>query len=298
MLRIGSRGLNVKKLQRHLKVLAGVNLYQDGIFGRRTLQALNNYQEITKIPRTNSATREVLELIEKLVTPLFKIWIDAGHGGKYKRGNSLIYVTSPSKQYYHHGKQYHSGGWFWEGVENRIIADAAYDALVELGYNPYKIYHDVYDTALSTRAKIVRDDVEAGKFGWMHSFHTNAISTDNPKHILERTTGYCLFTTRGQNISDEVGQIAYDEIKNIHKDWRILKRDDDGDDDWEADFKILRETDLKSVRSVVASTLEEYGFMTSSKDCDKIFATRQLRLQAFVNTTKRVYNHMVNYNYA
>ena len=63
-------------------------------------------------------------------TKEFLVFVDGGHGGEDPETGEY---TTPGKRFYHEGCQLHKGGWYYEGVENRIVAKRFMELLKEHG---------------------------------------------------------------------------------------------------------------------------------------------------------------------
>ena len=229
--------------------------------------------------------------------------------GDDEHGNHMTPI-SVGKRYTHVGREMHDGkGEFREGVENRIVVNKVAELLTKRCI-PYVIISDpVKDTPLGERALKMKRLAQSGYFGYLHSFHSNAadfyIRDKQGKAIRKRTKaeldaiqGYCVFTTRGQNISDIIAEIHYKLVeKNFKGKWRLRPNAySDGDNDQEADFYILRHTDLKSATPTFGAILEEWGFYTSEQDSDFIMQTRDIRAEIAALTAQNTFNFMVKYD--
>jgi N-acetylmuramoyl-L-alanine amidase len=121
----------------------------------------------------------------------------------------------------------------------------------------------------------------------MHSFHSNAIAETNSPAKLESTDGFMVFTTKGNTLSDEIATQHFKHVQANVLDWNLRTERIDGDNDFEANFQVIRETDLKEFNKFGA-ILDEWGFHTSGKDCEKIMSTRTQRVKACLETAKWV----------
>ena len=92
------------------------------------------------------------------------------------------------------------------------------------------------------------------------SVHVNAVSSDGKWH---NATGWCAYTTVGQNNSDKLADCMYDAAEEVLKPFNKKFRTDksDGDRDQEANFWILKKSDIPC-------TLTENFFMDSESDVD------------------------------
>jgi len=299
VLQKGSRGNAVTKLQHKLNRL-GYNLVADGIFGSGTTRAVRVFQGNRGLivdGIVGSATMNAIDVdlsklkngYQQLGQGRFAVFVDAGHGGLDKNGR---YLTA-GKRAYHEGLKLHSGGDYYEGLENRIIAESVIAALTDLGVQCIRTYHPYKDTPLSKRTELVRDWLDQGFSGYLHSFHSNAISSKNTQRKLESTQGFMCFSGLGNTFSDEIASRHYDNAQSLVPEWNYRKDMSDGDVDYEVNFQILRETDLARFPKFGA-ILEEWGFHTSRTDVQFIIASREQRIEAAVKTALWVRDHMNN----
>lgn len=309
MFKVGVINNNVKKLQTHLNVLNEDNLIVDGHFGNITKRSVNIFQEKYGFKTDGVLTVDELDFLEEVMSQRFIVCIGAGHGGNDEDGNHMTPISN-GKRYTHKGTLMHDGnGEFREGVENRIVVDKVCKLLDEECINYRKIHHDIYDTPLRQRIVEINRLKSAGFFGYLHSFHSNAadlyVRDKNNKPIRKKTKseldairGYSVFTTRGQNISDIIADEHFKLVNRALPNWRMRPNTYiDGDLDWEADFYILRNTDLKKASPVFAAILEEWGFYTSEPDSEFIMNSRDIRAKCAVDLAKKVYKLMVKYDY-
>ena len=292
-LRQGSTGQSVRDLQRKLNTVLDANLVVDGQFGPATTRAVRMYQtSIDELvvdgvvgPQTMASINRVYakkaDRYQGLGKGQFVIFGDAGHGGLDHRG---VYVT-PGKRARHDGKDY------YEGVENRLAAEAFIQAATKAGYHCIRTYHPYKDTPLYIRANTVKEWLDQDCSGYLHSFHSNAISSDNTPEVLEATRGYMVFTGLGNNLSDQIAKQHLEHIKEeTAGEW--VYRDNRGacGPDHDKNFQILRQTDL-SQYPFFGAILSEYGFHTSKSDVDFITSKegRWARTQASLRTAKWVH---------
>lgn len=297
----GHKGDNVKKVQRYLGKVLNTRVSVDGIFGSKTEAAVFSFQRIASLETTGKVDDTTFMRLERMYNELFiknnpavslggkrfVVFVDAGHGGVDDAGN---YVT-PGKRAYHSGENFHDGGHYYEGYENRLIAEAFIEACAKEGIMCVRTYHPVKDTSLRERAAMVRDYLQRGYVGYLHSFHSNAISSSNSAEKLLNTTGFGVYTTYGNNLSDKIADEHFKNVKaQFGTNWNYRPKLDKGekekDSDREANFYILKYTDLEDFESFFGSILEEFGFHTSRKDTRFITdsETRKKRVKAAVNT--------------
>ena len=294
---------NIKELQTKLNKVLNLNLLVDGHYGSLTKNAVKTFQQKYKlyvdgIAGNNTLNRLNIEYNKILKASLltlnknrFVIFVDAGHGGIDKNGN---YVTS-GKRSYHENLALHDNSNYYEGFENRVVAESFIEECTKKGVMCIRLYHPYKDTPLSKRTELVRSWLDQGYYGYLHSFHSNAISSNNSKWKLENTRGFMVFSTIGNNLSDKIATQHYNNVKKVigSDAWMYRKQDyKDGDVDFEVNFQILRETNLYEYTRFGA-ILEEWGFHTSSKDCQFILNTRKERVEAALMTASWVKNKLL-----
>jgi len=295
-MKLGTSGNKVKHLQRKLNKILRIQVKVDGIFGIGTMNAVKKLQKQYGLTidgivgaQTNREINKQYNILmdsSDMVTfqkPRFVVFVDAGHGGINDLGR---YVTA-GKQAYHEGTDLHQNGHYYEGYENRIVSEMFIEQMTKEGIQTIRIYHPVDDTPLSERTRLVNSYLKRGYFGYLMSFHSNAISSSNSKQKLESTRGFCVFSTRGNTLSDKIAEKHFSTVFANVKDWKLRTQTrQDGDSDFEANFQILRQTD-KNLKNFGA-ILEEWGFHTSKIDTEFIIDSRNLRVSCAVKTAKKV----------
>lgn len=297
IMRYGQKGGNVKMLQQRLGKILNRSLSIDGNFGYSTEKAVKKFQKLYGLTidgvvglntfgKINEVYEELFITNSKLLTfgkRRFVIFVDAGHGGIDDNGN---YTTGAGKRAYNEGLELHERGHYYEGYENRIIAEAFIEECTKVGIQCIRLYHPFKDTSLNERVDIVVSWLRRGYFGYLHSFHSNAISKTNSLQKLLNTRGFMVFTTRKNNLSDVIAEKHMESVKEeVGDDWVYRSDMSDGDVDYEANLFILRKTDLEEFEDF-ASLLEEWGFHTSRVDCEFIVkpSTREKRVKAALKT--------------
>ena len=191
---------------------------------------------------------------------------------------------------YHPNISAHDGnGTFYEGHENRIIANRIYIEALKLGVRALKTYDIHLDTSLYKRSLIVQSWTLAGYSVFNHSLHSNAGPFGNNEDI----TGFSVFTTVGNNTSDLFAQWHFDHSRDEFGSGWVWRGDtSDLDSDYEANFAILKWTE--NIKLKCYSILEEFGFFTSSVDVEFITSeeTRSRRVNVAIRTLFRVYDYI------
>jgi len=305
-MRKGQTGSNVKDLQYKLKKVLNRNISVDGEYGNTTKQAVWDFQGLYNLYVDGIAGEKTIAVLNRAYNALHKensnllnfgkkrfvVFVDAGHGGINDNGN---YTTS-GKRAYHSGHQLHERGHYYEGYENRVVAEAFIEACMDIGIMCIRTYHPHKDTSLSHRTDLIRSYLRRGYYGYMHSFHSNAIASSNSVSKMEATKGYMVFNTRGDTFSDDIATAHYEHVKDEIgvNEWNFRTQEyNDGDIDFEANFQMLRETDLNEFKDFGA-ILDEWGFHTSSADCQFIIDSREERVKACLKTAQWVRQQLNN----
>jgi N-acetylmuramoyl-L-alanine amidase len=294
----GDKGNKVKNLQRKLNKIMSVALVVDGHFGQDTHLIVLRFQEQNNLTQDGIVGRVTMSAINNQYLQImessnlmtfgknrFVVFVDAGHGGIDDSGR---YTTS-GKRAYHDGVELHDNGNYYEGFENRIVAEQFIQELTSEGIQSVRVYHPYVDTSLSVRTRLVNDYLNRGYYGFLLSFHSNAISSSNSPEKLENTTGFCVYTTKGDTLSDKIAEIHFKNVFDNFTDWNLrTQQRDDSDSDFEANFQVLRQTDTEQNSGRFGAILEEFGFHTSKKDTEFIIANRDKRVHCAVLTAKKV----------
>ncbi|WP_197043787.1 peptidoglycan-binding protein [Aureispira sp. CCB-QB1] len=293
--------VEVKNLQYKLRKVLRISLSVDGILGPSTEGAIRKFQRLNNLVIDGIAGHNTLKRLRHVYIELFidnssllhfgkqrfVVFVDAGHGGIDNKGK---YVT-PGKRAYHQEEEMHERGHYYEGFENRLITEAFIEACTDAGIMCVRTYHPYKDTSLSDRAEIIRSWLRRGYCGYLHSFHSNAISSSNSAAKLDATRGFMVFNTRGDNFSDQIATKHFEHVKQTigADNWNYRTQTKDGDVDFEVNFQILRETDLQEFMWFGA-ILEEWGFHTSKTDAQSIInpENRKKRVQAALKTAQWV----------
>lgn len=269
-----------------------------GIADGTTMFLLNKFQQERGLvvdgicgPRTWEI---LLAATEKL--PKFMVSIHGGHGGYNPYTKNYDTLPSTGKRYHHKGlsviDNHSTDGWFYEGIENRLIANSVADRLRRVGvfvlvtHHPYLCDYG----KLSMHATQTKPYIEAGFTGYTHAFHSNAIG-DTDYQKMESTVGGYVFTTEGLTLSDTVSAIHLQHWVKEFGDWVRLKGKGKVTEssDMEANFQVIRDVEKLGGKKFGA-ILEEFGFFTSAKDVVFITnpETRAKRVECAVQTALAV----------
>jgi len=301
-MRLGDNGKHVKELQYKLRKVLNRNILLDGDFGKITERHVKSFQALNRLTQDGIVGKYTMAVLDKTYEALFLnnskllnfgkrrfvVFVDAGHGGIDDKGLS----TTSGKRANHPNALLHQDGHYYEGFENRLMTEAFIEACTDAGIMCIRTYHPEKDTSLSQRTELIRSYLRRGYYGYMHSFHSNAIASSNSKEKLEATKGFMVFNTRGDTFSDKIADQHFDNVKSTigRNNWTFREQNKkDGDADFEVNFQILRETDLREF-VWFGAILDEWGFHTSKGDCEFITDpnNRIKRVQACLQTAKWV----------
>ncbi len=180
----------------------------------------------------------------------FCVFLDAGHGGIDPEGN----YTTAGKRYQHDSGEFHSGGWFYEGVFNRRLMSAVMEKLDRLGILYIKVYHDYLDFPLEYRVNQANWYYRNFKRGIFVSAHANASGVN--------ARGFEIYTSPGVTTSDRIANYMWQNVEDLLGN-RIRMRTDlsDGDYDKEARFYVL-------TRTLMPAILIEHLFFDNLQDAE------------------------------
>jgi len=172
--------------------------------------------------------------------------IDSGHGGML----SGAYQTAPAKMH-----NFGNGLIAYEGVNNRLVKDLVLKHGTNAGIKLIDVCPTVLDLSLDIRVKYV--NLLAQNYGanncLLISLHSNAGGG----------TGFEIFTTRGQNLSDKYATLFFQRFKTTFPNIKLRSDFADGDPDKEADFYIQKNT-------ICPSILLEWLFFDNAQDYEII----------------------------
>jgi N-acetylmuramoyl-L-alanine amidase len=196
--------------------------------------------------------------------------IDAGHGGIDENGN---YKTAGKRykflNYLVNGEPF----TVYEGDVNRKIANKLIGLLKVNGINYYYINqnNEIPDISLPDRVKMANDFYTTNKNSYILSIHCNTAGDENEGNG-SIAKGFEIFTSRGQNQSDELATIAAKWYKKDFPDSKFRQEMEDGDPDKEANFFVLRNTNCPAflIENLFYDNLEEAKFLASDEGQTRI----------------------------
>ena len=191
-----------------------------------------------------------------------KILIDNGHGENTQ------------------GKRSPDGS-FREYAYAREIAEAVTNELKSLGYDAERIVTELTDISLSERVNRVNKYCDKlGKNNvLLVSIHCNAASNGE----WSKARGWCAYTSKGKTKSDILAEHIYAEAEKQFVGHKIRMDKQDGDKDWEENFKVIYETKCIAV-------LTENFFMDNKEDVAYLMSEEGKK--AIINTHV---NGIINY---
>jgi len=178
------------------------------------------------------------------------IFVDAGHGGINPVTGEYATAPEDGKKYRHGNKGYHGGGWFYEGVSNRLIARRFMAAAFAAGFHCIPVYHPWIDTPLQTRTDLANQiEADLNINSIFISFHSNAF-----KGI---SRGFNVFhyptSSKGKQLANKVNAyVAPYFAKNGSQRAENVQT---------ASFHVLKHTNMPAI-------LLEHGFFDQEKDAD------------------------------
>lgn len=176
---------------------------------------------------------------------------DPGHGG-------LI-----NGQYQTPGKRspkFEDGSVLYEGVNNRDNVNRIMNALKKLDIDCIDIVNSNVDISLTERVNRANKLHPTRKCIYI-SIHSDA---NGDGKLWDQASGISVYTSPGQTTSDKFAQIWIDELQLQFGETVKWRKDSaDGDEDKEAHFYVLKETNMPAV-------LGELGFHTNKEQARRM----------------------------
>lgn len=191
---------------------------------------------------------------------------------------------------------------FYEYKFNREIVDMLAKKLSEHGIEVFittdKNRDGDIDVSLTTRATRAWNKIKSsGKKGIFISIHANA---NGKGSAWDKAKGWSAYTTKGQNISDQLADYFYDEAEKIFDGKKLKIRTDksDNDRDWEENFTVIfkmEQFSAKNGKPTVPSVLTENFFYSNLDDCKYLCSNKgkedivKLHFQAILGFVENVF---------
>ena len=191
---------------------------------------------------------------------------------------------------------------FYEYKFNREIVDMLAKKLSEQGIEVFittdKNRDGDIDVSLTTRATRAWNAIKAsGKKGIFVSVHANA---NGKGSAWDKAKGWSTYTSKGQNISDQLADYFYDEAEKIFDGKKLKIRTDksDNDRDWEENFTVIfkmEQFSTKNGKPTVPSVLTENFFYSNVDDCKYLCSDKgkesivKLHFQAILSFVENVF---------
>ena len=204
------------------------------------------------------------------------ILIDAGHGGI--NPSTGEYVTSGKRS-----PMLPDGSVFYEGVNNRVIANMIHAELKEQGFESMLLVNTWQDVSLGWRVRKANKITKEHPNTILISIHSDAFG-DGKKWTSP--SGISAFTSKGETKSDKYATIFLEKMFNHFNGIAKFRTDyyRDNDPDKEADFYILRKTKCPAI-------LFELGFHTNLEELQRMMTEdwKQRVVKSIVEGFKEIY---------
>ena len=246
VLKKGSKGVEVKELQKLLKITV------DGDFGPATELAVMKFQgqKGLKVDGIVGAkTWEKLKYSNTSPTKGGYVWIlDNGHGGIIDG----VYQTSGKRS-----PKWEDGSQLFEGEFNRAVVKRIIKLCEKAGIECINLVDTEKDLSLRWRTDKANDiyrerQQSDGKKCIYVSVHANGFNK-------ESAHGWSVYTTVGETKSDKIAQVLHEKAKAEFPTHKMRMDTRDGDADKESNFWVLRKV-------VMPAILSENFFMTNREE--------------------------------
>lgn len=191
---------------------------------------------------------------------------------------------------------------FYEYKFNREICNLLHDMLIEQGIEVFITTDENKDSdidiSLTTRATRAWNKIKAsGKKGIFVSVHANA---NGKGSAWDKAKGWSVYTTKGNNISDQLADYFYDEAEKMFDGKKLKIRTDksDNDRDWEENFTVIfkmEQFSTKNGKPTVPAVLTENFFYSNIDDCKYLCSDKgketivKLHFQAILSFAEKVF---------
>lgn len=206
----------------------------------------------------------------------FCVFLDAGHGGISPLSGGYISLTN-GKKFTHKEGTFHDGTTFYEGVFNRQLAAKLEKELLDIGIRVVHVYHEYMDTSLENRVLLANKYNHVVKQGIFVSIHANA-SLDGTAR------GFSVFTTKEKSKGDIIADFIWEQVKLDMPEFKMREDRSDGDHDYEAQFYVLRKTDMPAVliETLFFDNYEDAKMLMDGNIQQRVAASIAKALQRFI----------------
>ena len=212
-------------------------------------------------PKKDNVAQAVLQKEPRFINLI--VCLDPGHA-----------ISTPGKRSPYSACKVEPALDFYEYKFNREIVDMLAKKLSEQGIEVFittdKNRDGDIDVSLTTRATRAWNKIKAsGKKGIFVSVHANA---NGKGSAWDKAKGLSVYTTKGNNISDQLADCFYDEAEKLFDGKKLKIRTDksDNDRDWEENFTVIfkmEQFSTKNGKPAVPSVLTENFFYSNVDDC-------------------------------
>lgn len=191
---------------------------------------------------------------------------------------------------------------FYEYKFNREICGVLHDMLIKQGIDVFITTDENrdgdIDVSLTTRATRAWNAIKtSGKKGIFVSVHANA---NGKGSAWDNAKGWSAYTTKGNNISDQLADYFYDEAEKLFdgKKLKIRTNKSDNDRDWEENFTVIfkmEQFSTKNGKPTVPAVLTENFFYSNADDCKYLCSNKgkedivKLHFQAILSFAENVF---------
>lgn len=191
---------------------------------------------------------------------------------------------------------------FYEYKFNREICGILHDMLIKKGIDVFITTDENrdgdIDVSLTTRATRAWNAIKASdKKGIFVSVHANA---NGKGSAWDKAKGWSTYTTKGNNISDQLADYFYDEAEKLFdgKKLKIRTNKSDNDRDWEENFTVIfkmEQFSTKNGKPTVPAVLTENFFYSNADDCKYLCSKKgkedivKLHFQAILSFAENVF---------
>ena len=208
------------------------------------------------------------------------ILIDNGHGFNVLGKQSPLLKGSSIEI----SEEFTEKGRFREWKYNRVIAKQVVDKLKAMDYDARLIVTEDKDISLGERVRRINDicKKQGASNVLLISIHSNAVG-DGSNWMNGR--GWECYTTRGETISDILGECLYKRAEKNFDNVKIRKDYTDGDSDKEADFYIIKHANCAAVltENFFYDNKDDLKYLTSDEGIHAVVRTHIEGIIDYIN---------------